>query len=374
MAPLAPLDPHLPPGVRSRQVEGVNGLSMHVLEAGFETAGRPALLLLHGFPELAYSWRRVMGPLAAAGYHVIAPDMRGYGRTSGWDGRYEADLTAFGSVNLVRDCVALIQALGVARTACVVGHDFGSPVAAHCGLIRPDLFPRVVLMSAPYEGPPPADPGSALSLGDLAAGLAVLDPPRKHYQLYYSGPEADRDMTRAPQGMAAFLRGYFHVKSADEAGNAPHPLTSWAAEELALLPDYYVMPMERTMAEVAAAHMPAAEQIAACDWLTESDLAVYAGEFSLTGFQGGLNWYRYATGGGNAADMRLFAGAAFDIPCLFISGASDWGTYQSPGVFERMQTACAGFAGAHLVPGAGHWVMQEQPRAVVKHILDFLAA
>src|SRR5512139_3618533 len=81
----------LPRGVRSRFVDGVNGLTMHVLEAGFETPGRPAVLLLHGFPELAYSWRKVMLPLAAAGYHVIAPDQRGYGRTTGWDGSYDAD-------------------------------------------------------------------------------------------------------------------------------------------------------------------------------------------------------------------------------------------------------------------------------------------
>ena len=94
--PPPPLDPQLPPGVRSRMVPDVNGLAMHILEAGFETPGRTALLLLHGFPELAYSWRKVMGPLAAAGYHVIAPDMRGYGRTSGWDEGFDVDLAPFG--------------------------------------------------------------------------------------------------------------------------------------------------------------------------------------------------------------------------------------------------------------------------------------
>jgi len=139
----------LPPGVRSRFVEGINGLSMHLLEAGFETAGRPCVLLLHGFPELAYSWRKIMPPLAAAGFHVIAPDQRGYGRTTGWDPSYDGDLGSFRVFNLVRDALALISALGYRDVAAVVGHDFGSPVAANCALIRPDVFRSVALMSAP---------------------------------------------------------------------------------------------------------------------------------------------------------------------------------------------------------------------------------
>src|SRR6185437_12540374 len=104
--------PTLPPGIRSRFVSNVNGLTMHVLEAGFEQANRPCVLLLHGFPELAYSWRKVMGPIAAAGFHVIAPDQRGYGRTTGWDGDYDGDLAAFRMLNLVRDAIGLVAALG----------------------------------------------------------------------------------------------------------------------------------------------------------------------------------------------------------------------------------------------------------------------
>ena len=100
----------LPPGVRSRFVENVNGLRMHVLEAGFEPGTRPLILLLHGFPELAFSWRKVMLPLAAAGYHVIAPDQRGYGRTSGWDGNYDGEVASFRMLNLVRDVMGLVFA------------------------------------------------------------------------------------------------------------------------------------------------------------------------------------------------------------------------------------------------------------------------
>src|SRR5262252_7968535 len=141
-------------GIRSRHVNNNNGLMVHVLEAGFESPGRPCLLLLHGFPELAYSWRKVLLPLAAAGLHVIAADQRGCGRTTGWDGTYDGDLQAFRMLNLVRDILGLVAALGYRSVAGIVGHDFGSPVAAWCALIRPDVFRSVVLMSAPFAGPP----------------------------------------------------------------------------------------------------------------------------------------------------------------------------------------------------------------------------
>ena len=119
----------LPAGIRSRYVDGINGLRMHVLEAGFETKGRPCILLLHGFPELAFSWRKVMPTRSEAGYHVIAPDQRGYGRTTGWSADYDGDLAPFRLLNLVRDARGLVSACGY-RQADVVGHDFGSPVAA----------------------------------------------------------------------------------------------------------------------------------------------------------------------------------------------------------------------------------------------------
>src|SRR5258708_29459675 len=144
----------LPPAIRSRFVEGINGLRVHVLESGFDTNGPPCVLLLHGFPELAYSWRKVMPRLAAAGYHVIAPDQRGYGRTTGWDAEYDGDLGSFRLLNLVRDTLGLVSALGIRSVAAVVGHDFGSPVAAWCALLRPDVFRSVALMSAPFAGPP----------------------------------------------------------------------------------------------------------------------------------------------------------------------------------------------------------------------------
>src|SRR5438045_2454036 len=144
----------LPSTIHSRFVENINGLRMHVLEAGFETRGRPCLLLLHGFPELAYSWRKVMPALAAAGYHVIAPDQRGYGRTTGWDDTFDGDPDQFRILNMVRDAVGLVFALGYRQVAAVVGHDAGSPVASWSALVRPDVFRSLVMMSSPFAGPP----------------------------------------------------------------------------------------------------------------------------------------------------------------------------------------------------------------------------
>src|ERR1700733_12078548 len=144
----------LPSTIRSRFVEGINGLRLHVLEAGYETRDRPCVLLLHGFPELAYSWRKVMPALAEADYHVIAPDQRGYGRSTGWDADYDGDLNSFRLLNLVRDALGLVSAFGYAHVDAVVGHDFGSSVAAWCALVRPDVFRSVALLSAPFAGPP----------------------------------------------------------------------------------------------------------------------------------------------------------------------------------------------------------------------------
>ena len=367
-----------PSGMRSRLVNDINGLTMHVLEAGFEDPGRPCVLLLHGFPELAYSWRKVMLPIAAAGFHVVAPDQRGYGETSGWDPDYDGDLDSFRFLNLVRDALWLVARLGYRSVAAVVGHDFGSPVAACCALIRPDVFRRVVLMSAPFAGPPPlplgpAGAAAAPGASSIHDDLAALPRPRKHYQWYYSTRAANADMWHCPQGVHDFLRAYFHMKSADWAANRPFPLAAWAADELARLPTYYIMDQDKGMAETVAPEMPSATEIAACGWLPDDELEVYSRAFARTGFQGGLQWYRCLTDGRNAADLRTFAGRTIDVPACFIAGRSDWGVYQRPGDLERMQAAaCTRMTACHLVEGAGHWVQQEQPAQVSRLILDFL--
>ncbi len=370
----------LPPGVRSRVVSRINGLTMHILEAGFEDKDRPCVLLLHGFPELAYSWRKVMLPLAAAGFYVVAPDQRGYGRTMGWDGDYDGDLGSYRMLNLVRDALALVSALGYRSVVSVVGHDFGSPVAAYAALVRPDVFRSAVMMSSPFAGPPSL-PFNTAHEGDQSNSsgtsihddLAALERPRKHYQWYYSTREADDNMLNCPQGVHDFLRAYYHYKSADWKQNQPFPLASWTAGELAKMPTYYIMDFDKGMAETVAPEMPSAAEIAACTWLPEDELKVYSEVFGHTGFQGGLQWYRCMTGEANTAELQLFSGRTIDVPSCFISGKSDWGVYQRPGSLERMQNrACTQMLGCYLLDGAGHWVQQEQPEQVSELLLSFL--
>ena len=373
---LPPLDNSaLPPGVRSRFIDGINGLRMHVLEAGFETPGRPCVLLLHGFPELAYSWRKLFLPLAAAGYHVVAPDQRGYGRTTGWDPDYDGDLASFRLLNLVRDTMGLVAALGYRSVAAVVGHDFGASVAAWCALVRPDIFRSMGLMSAPFAGPPalPLGTDPAAPIADIHAALAQLDRPRKHYQWYYSTRPANADMQNCQQGMRDFLRAYYHHKSADWKQNQPAELQSWSAGELAKLPTYYVMDLHQDMAATVAAEMPSPAAIAANHWLPDHELAVYAQEYERTGFQGGLQWYRCRTGGAFHAELQIFNGRTIDVPVLFIAGQNDWGIHQNPGAIGRMRnSACTNMSECHLIEGAGHWVQQEQPEKVAELLLGLL--
>jgi pimeloyl-ACP methyl ester carboxylesterase len=356
-------------------VPGVNGLDMHMLEAGEES--RPCILLLHGFPELAWSWRKLMPLLADAGYRVIAPDQRGYGRTTGWDGRYDGDLASYRIANLVTDAIQLLKNLRIDSVAAVVGHDFGSPVAAWCALLHPGIFRAVALMSAPFAGSPAAVAGAPrsarLAPDPIHAALAALPRPRKHYQWYYSTRAADRDMRECAQGLPAFLRAYYHAKSADWTANRPHELAAWSAPELAKMPTYYIMDLAEDMAQTAAPYMPSAAQVAACRWLSEAELAVYSGEFARTGFQGGLQWYRCRTAGPYNDDLAAHAGRAIEVPACFIAGRSDWGPYQRPGDLAQMQTR--GFArnrGCHFVEGAGHWVQQEQPAQTARLLLEFL--
>lgn len=371
----------LPDGVRARILPGINGLDIHILEAGFEDGKkRPAVMLFHGFPEIAFSWRKILPALAAAGYHAIAPDLRGYGRTTGWSADYDADQSAFSFTNLLRDAIGVLYALGHRTAEAAVGHDFGSSVASFCTLVRPDIFRRMALMSAPFPGPPAipfdtADKAASDSAPapDLHAAMAALPRPRKHYQWYYSTRPANDDMWRAKQGVHDFLRAYYHHKSADWKGNNPHELQGWTAEEMAKMPTYYIMDAAETMAETVAHQMPTASEIASNKWLTEDDLRVYSGEYARNGFQGGLNWYRARTSGRVLPELEIHTGRTIDVPATFISGKSDWGNYQSPGAIEKMRrTACTNMKEIHFVEGAGHWVQQEQADMVNRLLLDFL--
>ncbi|KAJ7196497.1 alpha/beta-hydrolase [Mycena pura] len=372
--------PGLSPGTKSRTL-AINDLEMHILEAFPETSEGtkpPLVILVHGFPELAYSWRKVIGPLADAGYHVVAPDQRGYGSTSSSQTKgtikYEDDLDPFRMTNLVKDIVALVYTLGYQSVTAIVGHDFGSTVAAYCALIRPDIFKSVVMMSAPFTGPPKlaVGPTRALDLGKVAEALAALQPPRKHYVLYYSTRDANAHMMNPPYGLHTFLRKYYHVKSADWVHNAPHALAHDAAA-MSTLPHYYVMPLDATMPEAVQGFGPSAEDIQHNVWLTEEELGVYVAEYARTGFQGGLNAYRVRTSVEWSSDCELFDGMRIDVPAMFMAGKQDWGTYQFPGAADVMRgQACKKMDDFVLIDGAGHWVQQEQSGEVVNQLLKFL--
>ena len=208
---------------------------------------------------------------------------------------------------------------------------------------------------------------------DIHNELAKLPRPRKHYQWYYSTRGADENMRDCPQGVHDFLRAYYHFKSADWKKNRPFPLVSWSAAELAKLPNYYIMDLDKGMAETVAAEMPLASDIDVCEWLTDDELSVYSSEYARNGFQGGLNSYRCGTDARYNHDLRMFSGVTIDVPSYYIAGASDWGSYQRPGALEKMRTsACTQMMGVCILEGAGHWVQQEQPEQVSKLLLELL--
>jgi pimeloyl-ACP methyl ester carboxylesterase len=369
--------------IRSRMMEGVNGLDVHILESGFETPGRPLALLVHGFPDLAYGWRDLMPLLADAGYHVVAPDQRGFGRTTGWVNDYDTPLAPFSLLNSVRDAVGLTFAMGYQQTAVVVGHDFGSPIASYCALIRPDVFPALVLLSAPFPGPPSFPLNTAI--GDaasvktsdvaqkLAAALEGLDPPRALHQHYLATRGANDDLSHPAQGLHEFLRTFFYVKSGDWPGNDPHPIDPPTAEAFASLPTYYIMEQGKTMSENIAPFRPSPVDIEACDWLTEAELAVYVEEYGRAGFQGGLQTYRIYADPTLNAELRLFSGRTIDVPSLFVAGNRDWAPYVAPGAIDLMaKKAMTKFHGTKWIDGAGHWIQQERPRELSETLMSFL--
>lgn len=373
----------LPQGISENYIHCPStNLTFHILEAGSTPErNRPLILLVHGFPEIAFSWKKVMPALADAGYYVVAYDQRGYGRTTGWDtsSYSDVDMSQFSQTTIVKDAVALVYALGYTQVKCIVGHDFGSVTASKCALMRPDLFTSLVMMSHPFKAPaalpfntlhsPSSTPTTPI---DIQSDLAKLDPPRKHYKWYNSTPSAAHDWSSAPQGLHAFLRGYFHVKSADWEQNQPYALERWSAHELAKMPEYYIMPLHKSMPDTIADMMTTQDASKTTSWLSDTDLAVYTQEWSRTGFQGGLNHYRTSTNPTHLKDVELFAGRKIECPAVFISGERDWGNFQEPGALEGFGVSCRDFRGVRLVDGAGHWVQQEQSGRVAEEVLGFL--
>ncbi|PFH49563.1 hypothetical protein AMATHDRAFT_76122 [Amanita thiersii Skay4041] len=381
---------------RSIQLDDVN---LHYLDADADDdddddGQRQLVILLHGFPELSFSWRHILPKLVLDGYHVVAPDQRGYAQTTNIPLQYSDDISPFRVTNLVADIVQLVHHLGYSTVAAIVGHDFGSLVAGYCALFRPDIFQSVVFMSAPFTGPPPSPAVGGSLLHMINDHLATLSPPRTHYMHYFSSPHANEHMCHPPGGIESFLRAYFHVKSGDWAGNDPHPLTLLApppspaprlestqlaalASAMSIMPSYYIMPVDTTMPECVSKDASLASQTLppSPPWLTTEELRVYVESFKRTGFQGGLNWYRCLTDPSLHSDLRLLARKRISVPAMFIAGEKDWGTWQMPGAADTMKNVtCENMADEDfvIIPQAGHWVQQEKPDQVAQHLRRFL--
>jgi pimeloyl-ACP methyl ester carboxylesterase len=309
-----------------------NGITLHITEQG----SGPLVLLCHGWPELAYSWRHQMPALAQAGYRVVAPDMRGYGGSS-----VPHAIADYAITDLVGDMVALVAALGETR-ACIVGHDWGANVAWSAALLRPDLFTAVAALSVPHR---PRNPAAAPLALLRAAGLEDF------YWFYFNREgvaeaEFERDIEAA-------LRRVLVGISGDAKADGSRALHVPAGRGFL---DGLVDPPE----------MPA--------WLGEADIAVYAAAFRKNGFRGPFNWYRNLDR--NWALLAPFQGAKIAPPALFIAGDRD-GVIASPigrRALETLEAGVPNLRGKVLIPGAGHWIQQERPAEVNAALLRFLAA
>ena len=321
------------PSIRHRQIQ-VGGLSMHVAEAG----EGPLVLLCHGFPELWYSWRHQLVALARAGYHAVAPDMRGYGRTDAPE-----RIDAYTVFHLVGDMVGLVDALGQ-KQAVIVGHDWGSIVAWTAALIRPDRFRGVVGMSVPFMPRLPMKPTDMMR---AMAGENFM------YILYFQEPGvAEQELDpNARQVMRKIL--YSASGSADPA--------HFASVDMKAVKRF-------TDAMIDPEKLPG--------WLTEADVDVYVAEFERTGFRGGLNWYRNFDR--NWELLAPFADAKIRVPALFVGGLRDLVVTGPNSKTEGPMVAmlgnfCEDLRGKVLIEGAGHWNQQEKPEETNSALLGFLA-
>jgi epoxide hydrolase A/B len=308
-----------------------NGIRMHVAEKG----SGPTVLLCHGFPESWYSWRHQIEALAAAGFHAVAPDMRGYGQSD----QPEA-IDQYTLLHLVGDMVGLLDALGE-DTAVVIGHDWGAPVAWHAALLRPDRFRAVIGLSVPYRPRGRVRPTSVMPQTQDAV----------FYQLHFQTPGvAEAELER---DVRAFISGTLLRLS----GDAPPD-----AANFSMVPRIGGMLAQGWA--VGSMRLPA--------WISETDIDFYAAEFSRTGFRGGLNWYRNIDR--NWELLAPFAGARVSVPALYVAGDRDL-VLTFPGAAElvaNLTQFVPRLRRTVVLPGCGHWTQQEQPNEVNEVMLDFL--
>lgn len=315
-------------GAITHRTVRVNGIDLHLAEAG----EGPLVLLCHGFPELSYSWRHQLPALAAAGYHAVAPDQRGYGGTS-----RPSDIEAYDIVHLTDDLLALMDELGESQ-AVFVGHDWGAPVVWHTAVRAPKRVRGVVGMSVPFT--PRSDRPPTEIWKYLFADTWF-------YILYFQEPGvADADLARDP---ATTMRRFLCAIS----GDAP-------IEDLMSLTG----PRDgRGMVD----RLPEPRD-GLPDWLTQADLDHYAEVFTRTGYTGGLNWYRNFDR--NWSLTEDLAGAHVTVPALFVGGQRDPVLMVAPP--EGMKEWVDDLRGVVVLPDVGHWVQQERPDEVNAALLDFL--
>jgi pimeloyl-ACP methyl ester carboxylesterase len=304
------------------------GVELHVLDAGTG----PAVVLSHGFPELSYSWRHQIGPLADAGYRVIVPDQRGYGRSSRPEAIEDYDIE-----QLAGDLLGILDALGES-TATVVGHDWGSLVVWHLALAQPDRVTGVCGMSVPFSPRPPVSPIEIFRHRFADSFF---------YILYFQEPGvADEELGRDPATTMRRLLAGLDVRTSGSDARA-----------MASADD------GRGFVE----RLPEPERLP--DWLDQEELDHYVAEFRRTGFTGGINWYRNFTR--NWERTEHLAGARIRVPSFFIGGSADPVLVMSPP--DRQDQWLDDHRGTVLIDGAGHWVQQERPDATNAALLDFLA-
>ncbi len=316
--------------MRTRTIQ-TDGLSFQILEAG----EGPLVLLIHGFPELGISWRAQVEALAAAGYHVVAPDMRGYGGTD-----KPAETEAYSILHLVGDMVDLVRALG--EDACVViGHDWGAPVAWHCALMRPDLFTAVAGLSVPFQPRrPKGPPTTVMRVLSERGGLGEL------YIVQFQDPDQHRLFE---VDVAGGLRKAFY--SYDGATPADRRSTGFIAAGQTFLSE---VPEDATLPP----------------WMSQAHHAEYVAAFSAGGFKGPLNWYRNIDG--NWERTAFLQDARIRQPSLFVVGENDPVRHYAGQHEAGLKDWLTDLRGQHVIPGAGHWLQQERPDEINALILDFL--
>jgi len=308
-----------------------NGIRIHCVEEG----EGPLVLLVHGFPESWYSWRHQLPAIAAAGYRAVAIDVRGYGRSSA-----PRAIEDYRMLKMVGDVVGLLPALGADR-ACLIGHDWGAPIVWNSALLRPDLFWGVAGLSVPY--------GPRGDVNPLEAMRRFVTEKQDFYVEYFQ--ELGRAEREIEEDVRRWLLGFYWSAS----GDVPPPAPNVAViERGAKMRDRFSYPTA----------LPA--------WLSEADLDFYTGEFERTGLTGGLNRYRNVERDWN--DFAAFAGAAIQVPALFIGGDRDGPTIWGKPSIERFPQTLPKLWRSVILPGCGHWVQQERPEETTRLLVEFLDA